>query len=66
MGFAGLADCAAIEAEGPWEGRDVARTTWDVLNRTAARAPDRPAVTFQMFSDPRAPSETRTWREVHG
>ena len=61
MGFAGLADCAAIEAEGPWDERDVPRTTWGVLARTAARVPDRPAVTFQMVSDPKAPAETLTW-----
>lgn len=61
MGFAGLADCAAIEAEGPYDARDLPRTTWEMLSRTAARVPDRPAVTFQMFSDPRAPAETLAW-----
>jgi acyl-coenzyme A synthetase/AMP-(fatty) acid ligase len=66
MGFAGLADCAAIEAEGPWNDRDLPRTTWGVLSRTAARVPDRPAVTFQMFSAPDAPAETLRWREFQG
>lgn len=66
MTFAGLADSAAIEAEGAWDDRDLPRTTWGVLSRTAARVPDRPAVTFQMFSDPRAPAETLSWREFQG
>ncbi len=66
MGFAGLADTAAIEAEGPFESRDLPRTMWGLLSRTAARAPDRPAVTFQMFSDPKAPAETLRWAELQG
>ncbi|CAA9384768.1 MAG: Long-chain-fatty-acid--CoA ligase [uncultured Rubellimicrobium sp.] len=63
MAFAGLADSAAIEAEAPWDERDIPRTTWGVLTRTAARVPTRPAVTFQMFSDPKAPAETMNWTE---
>ncbi|NAZ35317.1 acyl-CoA synthetase [Rubellimicrobium sp. CFH 75288] len=66
MGFAGLADAAAIEAEGPWDERDLPRTMWSMLSRTAARVPDRPAVTFQMFSDPKAPAETLNWAELQG
>lgn len=63
MAFAGLADSAAIEAEAPWDERDIPRTTWGVLTRTAARVPARPAVTFQMFSDPKARAETLNWTE---
>jgi acyl-CoA synthetase (AMP-forming)/AMP-acid ligase II len=64
MAFAGVADSAAIEAEGPWEDRDMPRTTWGVLSRTAARVGGRPAVSFQLLSDPKAPSEMLTWREL--
>ncbi|EYD76133.1 Long-chain-fatty-acid--CoA ligase [Rubellimicrobium mesophilum DSM 19309] len=64
MAFAGLADSAAIEAEGPWEARDLPRTTWGVLSRTASRVPDRPALTFQLLSDPKAHAETLSWREL--
>ncbi len=66
MGFAGLADCAAIEAEGPYDDRDLPRTTWEMLGRTASRVPQRPAITFQMFSDPKAPAETLSWAEFQG
>jgi fatty-acyl-CoA synthase len=64
MGFAGLADSAAIEAEASWEARDVPRTTWGVLSRTAARVPDRRALSFQLLSDPKAQAETLTWAEM--
>ncbi|MBP1807382.1 acyl-CoA synthetase [Rubellimicrobium aerolatum] len=64
MAFAGPGDSAAIEAEGPWDDRDLPRTTWGVLSRTAARVPDRPASSFQLLSDPRAPAETLTWAEL--
>jgi fatty-acyl-CoA synthase len=64
MAFAGLADSAAIEAEGPWEDRDLPRTTWGVLSRTASRVPERPALTFQLLSDPKSHAETLSWREL--
>ncbi|EPX86270.1 Acyl-CoA synthetase (AMP-forming)/AMP-acid ligase II [Rubellimicrobium thermophilum DSM 16684] len=66
MAFSGLEDAAAIEAEGPWDSRDLPRTTWEMLSRTAERVPDRPAVTFQMFADPKAPAETLSWAELQG
>ncbi|TNC51947.1 acyl-CoA synthetase [Rubellimicrobium rubrum] len=65
MAFAGLADSAAIESEGPWDDRDLPRTTWGVLSRTAERVGGRPATTFQLLSDPKAPCETLSWRELH-
>ncbi|TNC72946.1 acyl-CoA synthetase [Rubellimicrobium roseum] len=64
MGFAGPADSAAIEAEGPWDDRDLPRTTWGILGRTAARVPNRPAVSFQLLSDPKASAETLTWAQL--
>ncbi|WP_210527202.1 acyl-CoA synthetase [Rubellimicrobium arenae] len=64
MGYASIADGAAIEAEGPWDARDLPRTTWGVLGRTADRVGSRPAVTFQLLSDPRASAETLTWQEL--
>ncbi|HVG48385.1 MAG TPA: AMP-binding protein, partial [Rubellimicrobium sp.] len=66
MAFAGLADSAAIEAEASWEARDLPPTTWGVLSRTAQRVPDRPALSFQLLSDPKAPAETLTWAEMQG
>ena len=64
MGFASYADREAVESEARWEDRDVPRTMHQLLHRTATRFPEHKAVTFQMFSDPKAPDETLTWREL--
>ena len=66
MGFASAMDSAAIEAEGPFDARDIPRTTWGVLSRTAARVGPRDALTFQMFSDPKARAETLSWDDLKG
>jgi acyl-CoA synthetase (AMP-forming)/AMP-acid ligase II len=64
MGFASARDSAAIEAEGPFEALDLPKTTWGVIGRTAARVGARPAVSFQLLSDPKARAETLTWAEL--
>lgn len=64
-GFAGLADKHAIEAEMDWTSRDVPKTLHGLLARTADRFPDRPAVSYQLFSDPKARAETLTWSELY-
>ncbi len=64
MGYATPADRRAIEAEGPWDGRDVAKTVWQQIERTADRVPDRPALTFQFFSGPTDPDETLSWADL--
>ena len=64
MPYANMADRNAIVDEMPWEDRDLPVTTFGQLSKTAAAFPDRPAVTFQMFSDPGAPSETLSWAEL--
>ncbi|SHI64974.1 acyl-CoA synthetase [Wenxinia saemankumensis] len=64
MAYAGFDDRNAIEAESPWADRDVPKTTWQMLSRTADAHGSRKAVTFQMFSDPGAPDETLTWDEL--
>ncbi len=63
--FATLADSKAIEAEMPWEERDVPRTLYQMLSDTAQQNGGRNAVSFQLLSDPKAPAETLTWSELH-
>lgn len=63
--FAGVADRDAIQNEMPWAGRDVPVTLYEFLTRTKDRHGDRPAVSFQLFSDPKSPAETLTWSELH-
>ncbi len=62
--FASLADLQAIEAESDWEARDLPASVYGFLARTAAQHGARPAVSYQLLSDPKAPSKTLTWLEL--
>lgn len=62
--FASLADLQAIEAESDWEARDLPSSVYGFLARTAAQHGARPAVSYQLLSDPKAPSKTLTWLEL--
>ena len=62
--FAGNDDARAIEREMPWEERDLPRTIFARLSETAARFPDRPAISYQLLSGPTDPAETLTWRRL--
>lgn len=64
MSYKGYADRDAIEAEADWTDRDVPVTIWRQIERTAGSFPDRPAMTFQMFSGAGDPDETLSWAEV--
>ena len=64
--FSTVDDLAAIAAEGPYTARDLPATVYDALTRTRAAQGTRPAVSFQMFADPKAPAETLTWAQLHG
>lgn len=64
--FATLADVKALEAEvANWADRDVARTMYDFLSRAKSAHGLRPAISYQLLSDPAAPSLTLTWTELH-
>jgi fatty-acyl-CoA synthase len=64
MSFASVADRNAIEAEQPWAERDVPKTTYALLSRTAGLHGSRNAVSFQILSDPTSKKETLTWSEL--
>ncbi len=64
--FASVADRDAIEGQMPWADRKVARTMYEFLSATKAAHGDRPAITFQLLSDPASKSETLTWADLHG
>ena len=59
--FAGVADRDAIEQEMPWEQRDVAKTLYAMLDATTQKFPNHNAISYQIFSDPKASAETLTW-----
>ena len=63
--FASAADRDAIEREMPWDERNVPLTLYGLLDRTAKAHGRRKAVSFQLFSSPKAPAETLTWTELH-
>jgi fatty-acyl-CoA synthase len=64
VGFANLADLKTIEQEMPWEQRDVPKTLYALLSRTAERFPDFNAVSYQIFSGPKDKAETLTWSQL--
>ncbi len=66
MTFAGMDDRNAIEAEMPWEDRDVAKTLYGLLSGTTAKFPNNKAVSFQILSGPTDKAETLTWQQLHG
>jgi fatty-acyl-CoA synthase len=63
--FASVADLKAIEAETTWEDRKIAHSIYDYLSKTRATHGTRPAITFQLLSDPKSASETLNWNELH-
>ena len=63
-GFASKADVQAIEAEMAWDARDVPRTIYRALARTAAAHGNRPALSFQLLSKPGSKSETLSWAQL--
>ncbi|GAB1479388.1 acyl-CoA synthetase [Paracoccaceae bacterium] len=63
--FANLADLKAIEAESAWEDRDVARSMYQFLGRARQAHGPRPAISYQLLSDPGSKSLTLTWNDLH-
>lgn len=59
--IATLADKQAVEAEMPLAERWDARTLYDQLEETAARFPDRPALSFQLLAGAKARTATLDW-----
>lgn len=64
--FASLADRDAVEREMDWNARDLPVTLYQFLTRTRDAHGPRPAISFQIFSDPKSRAETLTWTDFHG
>ncbi|MDO5603826.1 MAG: acyl-CoA synthetase [Paracoccus sp. (in: a-proteobacteria)] len=62
--FGTVADRDAVEQAMPYEARNNPHSVYEMLSRTAARFPDRPAVSFQLLSGPRDHATTLSWREL--
>lgn len=64
MTFASIKDIVAIEQEMPWEDREVGKTIYGVLSKTASKFPNNNAVSFQLLSGPTDKAKTMTWSDV--
>ncbi len=63
--FATLADCQAIEKEGPWEDRDLPKTMYEFLTNTTEKFGNRNALSYQITSGATDKAETLSWRSLH-
>lgn len=63
--FASVADRDAVEREGPWDSQPRAQTIYQFLTAARDAHGARPAVSFQLLSDPKAPAQTLTWTALH-
>ncbi|MCL4067305.1 acyl-CoA synthetase [Pseudomonas sp. GX19020] len=63
--YATREDFRALEAEMPWADRDVPRTIHEALSRVKAAHGARPAISYQLLSDPGAANTTLTWAGLH-
>ncbi len=63
--FATLADVRAIEGEMPWADRPLPKTMYGFISSAKTRHGARPAVSYQLLSDPTAKSDTLTWTAYH-
>lgn len=60
-----IADRDMIEAQGEYADRDLPVTLYAYLTRIRDRVPERPAISFQLLSDPRSRSCTLSWADYH-
>ena len=66
MRYAGIEDRNAIEAEMPWEKRNVPKTLYGQLSQTAQKFPSHNAISFQLLSGATDKKETLIWKQLHG
>jgi fatty-acyl-CoA synthase/long-chain acyl-CoA synthetase len=64
MSFAGYDDRTAIQNEMPWEQRDVPKTLYQMLSKTAQRFPNNNAFSYQLLSGAKDKAETLTWSQM--
>ncbi|RMC34807.1 acyl-CoA synthetase [Paracoccus alkanivorans] len=62
--FASYSDRNRIEAEMPYEARELPATLFGFLEQTAHRFPDRPAISFQLMSGAQDHATTLNWQEL--
>ncbi len=65
MTFASKQDALAIQNESSWKDREKLETIYQMLSETTKAFPTRPAVSYQLFSEPTAKAETLSWQQFH-
>ena len=65
MKFGSLQDSLDMTNEMPWSARDVPTTVYEILAGTAAKFPDRPAISYQLMSGATDKAETLSWSQFH-
>ena len=63
--FASVKDRDAVEQSMPYAARDLPVTLYQFLTRTRDAHGARPAVSFQLLSDPKSKAETLSWNDLH-
>ena len=63
--FASVADRDSVENEMPYGQRQVPHSVYAALTRMRETHPQRPALSFQLFSAPDAPAQTLNWADLH-
>ena len=64
MAYEGMTDRNRIEAEMPWEQRDLPVTLYGLISRTTEKFPQNNAVSYQIFSGPKDKAETFNWTQL--
>jgi acyl-CoA synthetase (AMP-forming)/AMP-acid ligase II len=64
MKYAGMEDRNAIEAQMPWEARDVPKTLYGLMSQTTKKFPKHKAISYQLLSGPKDKAETFTWTQL--
>ncbi|MDT8327940.1 MAG: acyl-CoA synthetase [Roseovarius sp.] len=65
MSFTCRQDILDIESKATWEALEKPDTLYQMLSHTARSFPDRPAISYQLFSGANDPSHTLTWKQFH-
>ena len=64
MAYEGMTDRNRIQAEMPWEERDLPVTLYGLISRTTEKFPQNNAVSYQIFSGPKDKAETFNWTQL--
>lgn len=65
MAFMTRQDALDIQNEMPWAARKRPQTIYQMLSNVARSFPDRPAISYQLFSGATDKAQTLTWQQFH-